>query len=97
MWGTRVVVPSALQEHVLQELHETHPGMSRMKALARSFVWWPSIDPDIEKAVSSCNTCQSVRSAPPTVQPKSILGFSQIDPGLEFKWILQDPLVEIPI
>ena len=68
LWGTRVVVPSALQEHVLQELHDTHPGMSRMKALARSFVWWPSIDSDIERAISSCNTCQSMRSAPPTAQ-----------------------------
>ena len=36
LWGTRVVVPSSLQEKVLQELHDTHPGMSRMKALARS-------------------------------------------------------------
>ena len=68
MWGTRVVVPSALQEHVSQELHDTHPGMSKMKALLRSFVWWPSIDPDIERAVSSCNTCQFMRSAPPTAQ-----------------------------
>ena len=68
LWGTRVVVPSVLQERVLQELHDTHPGMCRMKALARSFVWWPSIDSDIEKTVSSCHTCQSMRSAPPTAQ-----------------------------
>lgn len=68
LWGTRVVVPSLLQEKVLQELHETHPGISRMKALARSYVWWPNIDSHIERTVSSCNTCQSMRSAPPTAQ-----------------------------
>lgn len=38
LWGTRVDVLSSLQEKVLQELHDTHPGMSRMKALARSSV-----------------------------------------------------------
>lgn len=39
-----------------------------MKALARSYVWWPNIDSHIEQTVSSCSTCQSMRSAPPTAQ-----------------------------
>ena len=39
-----------------------------MKALARSYVWWPNIDSHIERTVSSRNTCQSMRSAPPTAQ-----------------------------
>ena len=68
LWGTRVIVPPSLQKKVLEELHATHPGISRMKALARSYVWWPSIDSHIERTVSLCNTCQSLRSAPPTVQ-----------------------------
>ena len=38
LWGTRVVVPPFLQEKVLYELHETHPGISLMKALARLYV-----------------------------------------------------------
>ena len=68
LWGTRVIVPPSLQDKVLEELHDTHPGISRMKALARSYVWWPSIDSHIERTVSLCNTCQSLRSSPPTVQ-----------------------------
>ena len=66
--GTRVVVPSSLQEKVLQELHDTHPGISGLKALARSYIWWPNIDSHIERTVSSCNTCQSMRPAPPRAQ-----------------------------
>ena len=73
LWGTRVVVPSSLQQNVLQDFHDTHPGMSRMEALVRSYVWWPNIDCHIESTVSSCNTCQSKRSAPPTAHTKSAL------------------------
>ena len=68
LWGAQVIVPPSLQENVLQELHDTHLGISRMKALARSYVWWPNIDSHIERTVSSCSTCQSMRSNPPTVQ-----------------------------
>ena len=41
MWGIRVVVPAKLQERVLLELHVGHPGASKMKAVARSYLWWP--------------------------------------------------------
>ena len=50
---------------MLQELHEGHPGMSKMKALARMYVWWPGIDSDIEKSVRICTECQEVQSSPP--------------------------------
>ena len=39
MWGLFVVIPLSLQSRVLQELHESHPGISRMKSLARMNVW----------------------------------------------------------
>ena len=44
MWGLGVVIPSVFQQQVLEELHGTHPGVARMKAMARSYVWWPKID-----------------------------------------------------
>ncbi|XP_060539733.1 uncharacterized protein K02A2.6-like [Pantherophis guttatus] len=36
-----------------------------MKALARSLVWWPLLDSEIEQWVASCSTCQLSRPAPP--------------------------------
>jgi len=37
MWGDRVIVPKKLQDLILLELHRSHPGIGRMKALARSY------------------------------------------------------------
>ena len=65
LWGCRVVVPEPGQEGVLRELHEGHPGITRMKSLARMYVWWPGIDRDIEKSVRQCQECQAVQSSPP--------------------------------
>ena len=38
LWRIRVVIPNKLQERVLQELHDGHLGVVKMKALARSYV-----------------------------------------------------------
>jgi len=65
MWGTRIVIPPPGREAVLQELHEGHPGITRMKSLARMYVWWPGISADIEKSVRLCRECQEVQSSPP--------------------------------
>ena len=36
LWGSRVVVPPQGRKQVVEELHETHPGICKMKSLARS-------------------------------------------------------------
>ena len=38
VWGSRVVVPTPGRQRVLQQLHEGHPGMARMKGLARMYM-----------------------------------------------------------
>ncbi|XP_054259349.1 uncharacterized protein K02A2.6-like [Macrosteles quadrilineatus] len=63
LWGSRVVVPEKLRSAVIQLLHDQHPGINRMKMLARSFVWWPGIDKTIEETVLSCHVCQCTRNA----------------------------------
>ena len=50
---------------MLTELHDSHPGMSRMKGLARMYVWWPGIMTDIEITVRQCPECQFNRAMPP--------------------------------
>ena len=67
MWGIRVIVPKSLQNQVVQELHESHPGVARMKLIARSYIWWPCLDAQLEKLASSCSACQETKNAPPKV------------------------------
>ncbi|XP_049520472.1 uncharacterized protein K02A2.6-like [Dermacentor silvarum] len=54
MFGMRVIVPAKLRDLLLDELHEVHPGIVRSKQLARSYVWWPSIEADLEHRVKAC-------------------------------------------
>ena len=65
LWGTRVVIPNKLYSTVLDELHTGHPGIVCMKAIARSYVWWPGLDKAIENQVKSCKPCQTVKHSPP--------------------------------
>ena len=65
LWGTRVVIPSTLKEQVLATLHGGHIGIARTKSLARSYVWWPLIDLDIERVTKSCYQCEIHKNNPP--------------------------------
>ena len=65
LWGSRVVIPPPGRSALLKELHETHPGSTKMKALARSYLWWPKMDCEIEAVVKKCPICQESRPSPP--------------------------------
>ena len=40
-----------MRDRILQQLHETHLGISHMKSLARQYVWWSGVAADIEGRV----------------------------------------------
>ena len=67
LWGNRIVVPKQGREKLMALLHEGHPGISKMKGLAHSYVWWPNIDSDLEAQVKQCNQCQVNQPSPPAV------------------------------
>lgn len=60
-----VIVPASLQKRLLAELHQDHPGISRMKAVARGHFWWPGLDGDIEALAKSCQPCHEAKQSPP--------------------------------
>ena len=64
LWGSRVVIPGKLRKKVLQELHEGHLGIAKMKAMARGIFWWPNLDKEIEAGVKSCMMCSLTQPDP---------------------------------
>jgi RNase H-like domain found in reverse transcriptase/Reverse transcriptase (RNA-dependent DNA polymerase)/Integrase zinc binding domain/Integrase core domain len=61
MVGERVVIPTRLKQAVLSILHTNHLGLTRMKQIARQFVYWQGINKDVELFVRQCESCQILR------------------------------------
>lgn len=70
-FSDRIVIPTRYRPSILKELHRGHPGIVRMKLLARSKVFWPQIDSDVERTVKSCENCATAGKSPIkcTLQP----------------------------
>jgi hypothetical protein len=73
MWGARVVIPPTYRDRLLEGLHEGHMDICRMKSVARSYLWWPGMDQDLELIAKQCRVCQAVRNAPPVLPLNSAL------------------------
>ena len=65
LWGGRVIIPQSLKQKILANLHREHLGISKMKTLARSHIWWRGLDYDLEVLVKNCAACAAVKQAPP--------------------------------
>ena len=65
MYGEQAVIPAVLTKKILKDFHTGHPGISRMKALMRSYLYKPGTDNDIENMMKSCKSCASIAKAPP--------------------------------
>ena len=63
--GNRVVIPEAMRKQLLDILHLGHFGMQKMKQLARSAVYWPHIDSQIEDTCRCCTACAEHQNRPP--------------------------------
>ncbi|BES87376.1 Hypothetical Protein NTJ_00181 [Nesidiocoris tenuis] len=63
-YRVRVYLPKKHRQQVLQELHQAHIGVVKMKGLARSYVYWPNIHADIENTTRNCQQCSDVARDP---------------------------------
>ncbi|GFW63078.1 uncharacterized protein K02A2.6 [Trichonephila clavipes] len=70
------------RKNVLEELHAGHLGIVKMKAIARSFVYWKNIDNDIEEAAKNCVDCARYKADPQNL--KFITGNIPVCPGNVF-------------
>ena len=59
MKSNKIFIPEKLRKRVITAGHDGHQGIEKTKDLLRSKVWYPGIDNDATKAVSSCRPCQA--------------------------------------
>ena len=64
--GSRVVVPDSMRSSILQMVHETHTGITKMKAMLRGYCYWPGMNSDIEEFVRRCIPCTVYQKRPDT-------------------------------
>ena len=66
-----LLVPPLRHEQIMKELHDTHPGITLMKALAHSLLCWPNTDAVLERMVQSrCVRQESSNLPPPPLHPQ---------------------------
>lgn len=63
--NSRIIIPEALQDRMIQLGHTGHPGIVAMKARMRAKVWFPNMDKRIEEKVKSCLGCLMTSSQDP--------------------------------
>ena len=63
--GRRIVVPSDMRASIMEKLHEGHQGITKTRAHAQVYCWWPGISNDITTYVTGCETCTKRRYQPP--------------------------------
>ncbi|XP_073964508.1 uncharacterized protein [Choristoneura fumiferana] len=63
------LTPQAWRSTILKQLHASHMGIVKTKALARSYVWWPGLDAQVEELCQRCETCAAEAPAPPRAPP----------------------------
>ena len=59
MRGDRIVIPSQLQNMVIESAHEGHQGEVKTKQLLRSKVWFPQMDKMVKEKIETCIGCQA--------------------------------------
>ncbi len=63
----QLVVPQAMYEETLTQIHEGHQGRDRCQTIAKTCVWWPSMNKDITNKIQGCSEC--AREARPRREP----------------------------
>ena len=55
--GEKVLIPAKLCQQMLRFIHESHMGVEKCKARARTVMYWPGMGKEIEEEVIKCFIC----------------------------------------
>ena len=55
--GKRLVVPLSMRLDILDKIHTGHLGITKCREKARTSVWWPGMNKQVEDLVKNCQVC----------------------------------------
>ena len=61
LYENRIVVPMNLRRETLENIHEGHQGITKCRERARTCVWWPGLNKEIQQKIEMCNFCQETK------------------------------------
>ena len=64
VFDQRIVIPSAMQLEILEQIHQAHQGITKCLGRARRSVWWPGMSSQIKSVVQNCRQCKINSPAP---------------------------------
>ncbi len=54
-------IPHSMRNEIMQRLHASHMGQTKMYSLAQTSVWWPGLRADITRISEACRHCAEHR------------------------------------
>ncbi|GBM68494.1 Uncharacterized protein K02A2.6 [Araneus ventricosus] len=57
MMNARLIIPESMRTEILKAIHEDHFGVTKCRARAKESIWWPGLSTQIERMISSCDSC----------------------------------------
>ncbi|KAG1649809.1 hypothetical protein GQR58_028618 [Nymphon striatum] len=62
VYNDRIVIPMSERLDILRRIHRGHLGITKCRALARQYVWWPGMSQAIAETVNNCHECLKQRN-----------------------------------
>ena len=96
--GERIVIPAALRQEMIKQLHSAHLGQQATLRQARESMFWPRMSSEITEHVARCDTCQALNTGQ---QKETLLPVEKLDRPWQmiacdlFTWRGQDYLVTV--
>ena len=72
--GTRIVIPDAKREQILQQIHEGHLGLNKCQMHAKETVYWPGLNDQLEQLILNCQLCLKYSKSKNKSTPHTALG-----------------------
>ena len=63
LYGSRIVVPSAMRAETLRKIHRGHQGFQKCRSRVSTVVWWPGITRALEGFLKACPEYQQTMPA----------------------------------